>query len=155
MNSVYYEYAKRALEKGKHVILEKPFTGTLAEAEDLAKLAREHGLFIFETATVLHNDIIEKMRAELPKLGKVRMMLANYSQYSSRYDRYLFGEVDHTFDPAFLGGALRDINVYSIHYAAVLFGIPKDVRYFPQHRLQRRGHLGYAGAGIRRLLRRM
>lgn len=131
VNSVHYEYAKRALEKGKHVILEKPFAGTLVEAEDLARLAREQGLFIFEAVTVLHNDVIEKMRSDLPKLGKIRMMQANYSQYSSRYDRYLAGEVDHTFDPAFMGGALRDINVYNIHYAAALFGTPKDARYFP------------------------
>ena len=39
--------------------------------------------------------------------------------------------MDHTFDPAFLGGTLRDINVYNIHYTAALFGAPKDARYFP------------------------
>ena len=131
VNSVHYDYAKQALEKGKHVILEKPFTGTYDEAEDLARLAREKDRFIFEAITVLHNDVIEKMRTMLPRLGSIRMMLANYSQYSSHYDRYLAGEVDHTFDPAFLGGALRDINVYNIHYAAALFGAPKGAQYFP------------------------
>ena len=131
INSVHYEYAKKALEKGKHVILEKPFAGTLAETEDLIQMAKQRGLFVFEAITVLHNDVIEKMRADLPKLGPIRMMLANYSQYSSRYDRYLAGDVDHSFDPAFLGGALRDINVYNIHYAVALFGEPKRVQYFP------------------------
>ena len=131
INSVHYEYAKKALEKGKHVILEKPFAGTLAETEDLIQTAKQRGLFVFEAITVLHNDVIEKMRADLPKLGPIRMMLANYSQYSSRYDRYLAGDVDHSFDPAFLGGALRDINVYNIHYAVALFGEPKRVQYFP------------------------
>ena len=131
INSVHYEYARKALEKGKHVILEKPFAGTLAETEDLIRTAKRLGLFVFEAITVLHNDVIEKMRADLPKLGPIRMMLANYSQYSSRYDRYLAGDVDHSFDPAFLGGALRDINVYNIHYAVALFGQPKRVQYFP------------------------
>ena len=131
INSVHYEYAKKALERGKHVILEKPFAGTLAETEDLIQMAKQRGLFVFEAITVLHNDVIEKMRADLPKLGPIRMMLANYSQYSSRYDRYLAGDVDHSFDPAFLGGALRDINVYNIHYAVALFGEPKRVQYFP------------------------
>ncbi|SKB84723.1 Predicted dehydrogenase [Lachnospiraceae bacterium] len=131
INSVHYEYAKKALEKGINVIVEKPFTGTYEEAEELVSLAREKGCFAFEAITVLHNDVIEKMKAALPKLGTIRMMTANYSQYSSRYDRYLNGEVDHSFDQAFLGGALRDINVYNIHYAAALFGLPKDARYYP------------------------
>ena len=131
INSVHYEYAKRALEKDKNVILEKPFTGTYAEAKELIEFAREKKLFVFEAVTVLHNDVIEKMKENLPRLGNVRMMMANYSQYSSRYDRYLEGVVDHTFDPDFLGGALRDINVYNIHYAAALFGMPKRTFYHP------------------------
>lgn len=131
INSVHYEYAKRALEKDKNVILEKPFAGTYEEAKELVLLAKARDLFIFEAITVLHNDVIEKMRENLPKLGKIRMMMANYSQYSSRYDRYLAGEVDHSFDPDYLGGALRDINVYNIHYAVSLFGTPKATHYYP------------------------
>ena len=37
VNNVHFEYAKRALESGKNVILEKPFTGTFKEAESLFK----------------------------------------------------------------------------------------------------------------------
>ena len=131
VNTVHYEYAKRALLAGKSVIVEKPFTGTYAEALELVELAKERKLFVFEAITVLHNDVIDKMRKALPKLGSIRMMLANYSQYSSRYDRYLRGEVDHSFDPEYLGGALRDINVYNIHYAVTLFGRPKAAQYYP------------------------
>ena len=131
INSVHYEYAKRALEKKKNVILEKPFAGTYEEAKELIDLARQNDLFVFEAITVLHNDVIEKMKENLPKLGKIRMMLANYSQYSSRYDNYLAGQVDHAFDPDFLGGALRDINVYNIHYAVELFGLPEKTHYYP------------------------
>ena len=131
INSVHYEYAKRALEKKKNVILEKPFAGTYEETKELIDLARRNDLFVFEAITVLHNDVIEKMKENLPKLGKIRMMLANYSQYSSRYDNYLAGQVDHAFDPDFLGGALRDINVYNIHYAVELFGLPEKTHYYP------------------------
>ena len=131
INSVHYEYAKRALEKKKNVILEKPFAGTYEEAKELIDMARQNDLFVFEAITVLHNDVIEKMKENLPKLGKIRMMLANYSQYSSRYDNYLAGQVDHAFDPEFLGGALRDINVYNIHYAVELFGLPEKTHYYP------------------------
>ena len=131
INRVHYAYAKTALEKGKHVILEKPFTGTLAETEDLIRLAGEKHCFLFEAITPLHSDVMEKMRRDLPKLGTVRLMLANYSQYSSRYDRYRTGTVDPSFDPANFGGALRDLNVYNLHYAAALFGMPRRVHYAP------------------------
>ena len=47
-NLVHYEYAKKALEAGKHVILEKPFTVTGAQARELAAIAKEKQLFIWE-----------------------------------------------------------------------------------------------------------
>ena len=131
INSVHFEYAKRALDKNKNVILEKPFAGTYDEAKELVDLARAKKLFVFEAITVLHNDVIAKMKENLPRLGQIRMMLANYSQYSSRYDNYLKGVVDHSFDPKYLGGALRDINVYNIHYAVELFGTPQKTHYYP------------------------
>ena len=46
-------------------------------------------------------------------------------------DRYLEGNITHSFDPAYYGGALYDINVYNIHYCVGLFGEPKDVNYYP------------------------
>ena len=39
----HYEYAKKALLAGKHLVVEKPFTGNAAEALELAKLADEKG----------------------------------------------------------------------------------------------------------------
>lgn len=42
----HYESAKKALLAGKHVLLEKPFTRTLAEAQELFDLAREKGLML-------------------------------------------------------------------------------------------------------------
>ena len=96
------------------MILEKPFAGTYDEAKELFDLAKEKDLFIFEAVTVLHNDVIAKMKENFPKLGTIRKMLANYSQYSSWYDRYFAGEVDHSFDPAFLGGALTNKTVQAL-----------------------------------------
>ena len=132
INSAHYCYAKEALLAKKHVILEKPFTGFADEAAELRALAKENGVYIFEAITVLHNDIIQKMEANLSKLGEIRMVLANYSQYSSAYNQYLEGEsIPHSFDPAFYGGALVDINVYNLHYCLRLFGKPEDATYYP------------------------
>ena len=112
INSAHYPYAKQALLAGKNVILEKP-------------------LFIFEAITVLHNEVFYEMKKNLNKLGNIRMALCNYSQYSSRYDAYLEGDITHSFDPAYYGGSLYDINVYNIHYCVGLFGEPKDATYYP------------------------
>lgn len=130
VNSAHYPYAKKALESGKNVILEKPFTGTYAQACELRDIAFAGKLMLLEAITVLHSDVFDKMQSDLPKLGKVRMMLANFSQYSSRYDNYLKGEVAPAFDPALQGGALRDIDIYNIHYAVALFGIPLKTQYY-------------------------
>lgn len=131
INSAHYPYARQALLGGKHVILEKPFTGFYEQAKELQEIAREKGLFIFEAVTVLHNAVFNQMKQNVKKLGKIRMVLCNYSQYSSRYDHYLEGEIAHAFDPQYYGGALYDINVYNIHYCVGLFGRPKDVDYYP------------------------
>lgn len=131
VNSAHFSYAEQALAHGKNVILEKPFVPTLREAQRLAALAREKGCMLMEAITVLHLPVFSKMRENLPKLGQLRAMQLNFSQYSSRYDRYLQGDVDYCFDPAYQGGALFDLNVYNVHYCAGLFGMPRSVSYFP------------------------
>ena len=114
INSVHCEYAKTALLHGKHVILEKPFTESADETEDLITLAEKQGLFLFEAMTVWHSQVFWKMRELLPQLGPLKLISCNFSQYSSRYDRYLQGEVTPAFDPNCTGGAMNDINIYNL-----------------------------------------
>ena len=102
-----------------------------AQKKYLDRIANEKKLFIFEAITVLHNEVFYEMKKNLNKLGNIRMALCNYSQYSSRYDAYLEGDITHSFDPAYYGGSLYDINVYNIHYCVGLFGEPKDATYYP------------------------
>lgn len=137
INSVHYSFAKAALFHGKNVILEKPFTGFYQEALELQKIARENQLFLIEAITPLHNDVFHVIKDNIDKIGDVRTVLLNFSQYSSQYDRYLAGEKLHYFSLDTCGGALFDINVYNIHYVAALFGEPKDVKYYP--------NIGYNG----------
>ena len=110
-NSVHYEYAKKALMSGKHIIMEKPFASTVAEVEELRDLALARHLYMFEAVTLLHTPNFQAIRETLPKLGKIKAVQANYSQYSSRYDKYLSGVVQPAFDPELSGGALYDINI--------------------------------------------
>lgn len=130
-NHLHFEFAKKALEAGKHVILEKPFTSTYQEALQLCTLARKKQLFLFEAITTLYLPNYHKIRECLPELGRIKIVQCNYSQYSRRYDLFKEGKVLPAFDPNCSGGALVDLNIYNIHYVVGLFGKPQNVEYFP------------------------
>jgi len=129
VNSQHYAYALGALEAGKGVICEKPFTSTYRELEELALVARRKGLFLFEAITTLYFPNFIYLGKQIGRLGEIKLVQCNYSQYSSRYDRYLAGEVLPAFDPELSGGALYDINVYNVHFVTALFGRPEAVSY--------------------------
>lgn len=128
-NHLHYDYAKKALLAGKHVICEKPFTLTLAEFEDLAKIAEQKNRILLEAITNQYLGNFASIKANLAKLGDIKIVECNYSQYSSRYDAFKRGEIAPAFDPAKGGGALRDLNIYNIHLVVGLFGKPERVQY--------------------------
>lgn len=130
-NNLHFEYAKKALEANKNVIVEKPITSTYKEALILSNLAKEKQLFMFEAITNQYFPNYKKIKELLPSLGNVKIVQCNYSQYSSRYDKFKEGIVLPAFDPNFSGGALMDLNVYNIHFVVGLFGKPKNVEYYP------------------------
>ncbi len=130
-NTLHFSYIRQALEAGKHVIVEKPFTVISAEAREVADLARQKNLYLFEAITNQYNPNFYKMKELLPKLGDIKIVNLNYSQYSSRYDNFKQGIVSPSFDPEKAGGALTDLNVYNIHIVAGLFGKPTAVHYYP------------------------
>ena len=129
VNSAHYEYSRKALLAGKNVIVEKPFCSSLSEAKDLARIALEKQLYLFEAVTLLHMPNIHSIRQALPLLGKIRMVNCNYSQFSSRYDRYLNNDITPVFDVKLSGGTLMDINLYNIDFVLGLFGRPQEVNY--------------------------
>ena len=129
INSVHYEYTKKALLAGKNVIVEKPFASAAAEVRELRDLALARHLYVFEAVTIHYLPNFYAIREFLPKLGTIRAVVANYSQYSSRYDKYLQGEVLPAFDPQRSGGALYDINIYNLNFIIGLFGAPESVNY--------------------------
>ena len=130
-NNLHFEFSKKALEANKNVIVEKPITSNYKEAKILSDLARERKLFIFEAITTEYLPNYLKIKELLPKLGDIKIVQCNYSQYSSRYNSFKEGKVLPAFDPAFSGGALMDINIYNIHYVVGLFGKPKNIEYYP------------------------
>lgn len=130
INSMHYEYSKKALEAGKNVICEKPFTSNIKELRELITLAKSKNLFLFEAITMLYSPNFNYIKENLDKLGDIKLVQCNYSQYSSRYDKYLEGIVLPAFDLSMSGGSLYDINIYNVHFVTGLFGKPNQVKYY-------------------------
>lgn len=128
-NDLHFPFAKKALLHGKHVIVEKPACSSHRELEELAALAEKARRMLFEAVTTHHLPAHRAMKASLPKIGRPRLAILNFSQYSSRYDAFLAGDVKPAFDPAHCGGALMDLNVYNLHALLGLFGPPEAVHY--------------------------
>lgn len=130
-NYLHYEYAKKALQTYKNVILEKPFTSTIEEAKELEELAIQNHLFLWEAIINQYLPNFYKVKELLPKLGKIKIVECNFSQYSSRYNAFKEGNILPAFDYTKSGGALMDLNIYNIHFAVGLFGKPINIEYYP------------------------
>jgi len=129
-NSLHYQWTLDALKAGKGIICEKPFVSTHAECETLRNLAREKGLFLVEAITVPHLPNFQLIREHLDKIGPIKLVQLNFSQYSSKHKAFLEGKNPNVFNPAFAGGALMDINYYNLRFMLDLFGEPEGIRYF-------------------------
>ncbi|APX72961.1 Gfo/Idh/MocA family oxidoreductase [Companilactobacillus allii] len=128
-NFLHYAYAKKALESGKNVICEKPFTLKLSEMRELKKLALDKNLILVEAITNQYLTNYKELKESLKKIGDIKLIECNYSQYSHRYDAFKEGKILPVFDPKKGGGALMDINIYNIHFIVGILGKPKSVKY--------------------------
>ena len=128
-NNLHYEFAKKALLADKNVIVEKPAVTTFEEFQDLKQIAADKKKILLEAVTLHYLPAYKNIRADLEKLGDIKIVSMNYSQYSSRYDAFKRGEILPAFDPKKAGGALMDINVYNINFVVGLFGAPKSFTY--------------------------
>ena len=143
VNDQHFPFARKALQAGRNVIIEKPICLKAEDLDTLIALARDSRLYIFEAMTVRFMPNFIRLKDDVQKLGRISIVEANYSQYSSRYDQYKQGIVLPAFDPAHAGGALLDLNIYNITVVVSLFGPPEHRQYFPN-----RGFNGVDTSGI-------
>lgn len=99
---------------------------------ELRELAQERGLILVEAISTQYLANVEWMRRNLDRLGGLRLVQSEYSQYSSRYDAFQDGVVAPAFDPTAGGGALMDIGIYALHLVVGLVGAPDTVTYTPR-----------------------
>ncbi|QNK42295.1 Gfo/Idh/MocA family protein [Caproicibacter fermentans] len=133
-NRLHYGYAAQALKSHVNVLVEKPAVLTAAEFKELARLAEENRLFLFECITTVHLPNFQDIKKRIGEIGPIRTVEANYTQYSSRYDQFRQGVVTNIFNPAMGGGALMDLNQYNVHFAVGMWGEPEEVCYYPNLR---------------------
>ena len=118
----HYDYAKQALLAGKHVVVEKAFTTTVVEAEELKAIAQEKGLVInvFQNRRWDSDFLTVKLVVDAGKLGKI-----NEAEF--RFDRFnlALSPKAHKEVPGPGAGIMKDLGPHIIDQALYLFGMPE------------------------------
>lgn len=120
--ALHFPWAKKALLAGKHVLMEKPFTSSLAEAEELLSIAKERELALHENYMfVYHKQLDEIQRlVENGAIGDVRL-------YRMSFGFPMRPAGDFRYDKALGGGALGDAGGYCLKAASQLLGYTAKV----------------------------
>lgn len=119
----HVDAALMAIEAGKHVLVEKPFTMNAAEARRIAAAAREKGVFLMEAMwtrflpTMLRVMVLIREGA----IGTPRVLISDHNQQIPR------SKADRLHLPELGGGALLDLGIYPISFASSLFGAPASI----------------------------
>ena len=122
VNSLHYQWAKAALESGKHVVCEKPCTIHESDSRELFRLAREKGLFLMEAEKMLFLPAILELKESIEsgKLGQIHMAeLA--SSFKATYNNWMF-------DREAGGGPLLSSGIYAVQLLQFLFGPIESIR---------------------------
>jgi len=113
-NGLHAEWTIAALEAGKHVLCEKPFTANTKEAEAVAAVAARTRLVVMEAFHWRYHPLAERVReiidsGELGTISRVDTALC--------FPMPLFNDIRYQYDLA--GGALMDVGCYTVHMARV------------------------------------
>ena len=116
-NHLHYGAAKKALEAGYHVILEKPFTPTLAEAKELFALADAKGLVLFEAITTPYLPAYRFLLQELPNPKCYGGALYDMNVYNLHYFWGLLGTPRrYEYAPSLAENGVDTAGTMLLHY---------------------------------------
>ncbi|MDQ7806631.1 Gfo/Idh/MocA family oxidoreductase [Amycolatopsis sp. A133] len=118
---LHHANARLALEAGKPVLVEKPFTMNAGEARDLVELARDKDLFLMEAMWTRFLPHIRHIRELLPTLGRIVTVSADHGQWFAEDPAF------RLFAPELGGGALLDLGIYPVSFASMVLGAPDRV----------------------------
>jgi predicted dehydrogenase len=120
---MHAQNALMALEAGKGVLCEKPFTMNRREAEEVVALARKKNLFLMEAMWTRFLPAFAEVKRIIAsgQLGAVRQVHADFGFTCT------FGPEHRAFNPALGGGALLDLGIYPLSIAAAILGPAESV----------------------------
>jgi predicted dehydrogenase len=123
-NDSHFDYAWRTLEAGKHVVVEKPFTITSADALKLIKKAEEENrvLSVYQNRRYVSDFLTIRQLLKENKLGDVVEFEAHYDRYRPEQRPNAWREEN---EPG--SGILFDLGAHLIDQAFCLFGLPQFV----------------------------
>ena len=123
-NATHFEYAKCTLLAGKHVLVEKPFTATVEEAEELITLSEKQKkiLLVFQNRRFDSDFMTVQKVIESGILGKIINFEIHYNRYKPVLNPKKWKEVIASGN-----GIIYDLGSHIIDQAIVLFGVPKSV----------------------------
>lgn len=122
--ALHFKWAKRALENGKHVLVEKPSTCTGRDTEQLVSLAEEKGLALHENYMFVFHKQLKAIDEAVARgdLGDVRLFRLDFG-FPKRSAN------DFRYSNKLGGGALLDCGGYTLKYASMLLGGDAKVEY--------------------------
>lgn len=122
-HSEHAEHALLAIEAGKHVLVEKAFCRNAKEARRVVTAARKANVALMEamwTRFLPRTDIVRQLLAD-GALGEIETVIADHGQLLPA------DLVPRLHLPELAGGALLDLGIYPISFAAFVLGVPGAV----------------------------
>jgi predicted dehydrogenase len=119
----HYETTLAAIEAGKHVLVEKPFTMDADEARRLIDAARARNVFVLEAMWTRFLPHILRVREIVAAgtLGEIVSVTAEHGQYFEPDPNH------RIFAPELGGGALLDLGIYPVSFASMVLGTPRTI----------------------------
>ncbi len=123
-NYTHYEYSKRSLEAGKHVIVEKPFTVNVEQADELIALAKKQNKIL----SVYQNRRYDSDYKTIKKVLSENL-LGELVEVEMHFDRFReeLSPKEHKETPGPGAGVLYDLGSHLIDQALQLFGKPEKI----------------------------